>query len=383
MAKIAAARGMLPLAPDEQLAALRLLSADEDEEVRETAGTTLRTYDAARLRPIVENPQTSQSTLAFLASWKWLPRDIYQPLIFHPQISGDALVHIAATSELGDVIELVSLRQQSLIQFPGIIEAILSNPRRTPEAERRAREVREEFFEKAYGVQVVADEQRVQAEAVAEDAIVEPVEPTLFIDDLSQFIEADLVATGDELYYQFIEQNDIDEASFPLESEPAFDLDEFLASEEFTNILDKEKLEIDERISVMVRIATMTVKDRVRFALRGTREIRMILVRDPNRIVCSAVLSNPRITEHEVETISSLRSVHEEVLRVIGSNRAWTRSYTLIHNLVRNPKTPVALSLNFLQRIQSRDLRVLGTNKNIPEVVRSTASRTYLKRQHG
>ena len=105
MAKIAAARGMLPLAPEEQLAALRMLSADADEEVREAAGTTLRSFDAARLRPIVDNPETAESTLAFLATWKWLPRDIYQPLIFHPRISGEALAHIASTSELGDVIE--------------------------------------------------------------------------------------------------------------------------------------------------------------------------------------------------------------------------------------------------------------------------------------
>jgi hypothetical protein len=127
----------------------------------------------------------------------------------------------------------------------------------------------------------------------------------------------------------------------------------------------------------------MSVKDRIKFALKGTREVRMILIRDPNRPVCAAVLQNPRITDQEIETISSLKSVNEEVLRVIGTNRAWTRAYTVIHNLVRNPKTPVALSLNFLNRIQSRDLRALGQNKNIPEVVRTMAGRLHLKRQHG
>ncbi len=109
----------------------------------------------------------------------------------------------------------------------------------------------------------------------------------------------------------------------------------------------------------------------------------MILIRDPNRPVCAAVIQNPRITDQEVETISALKSVNEEVLRLIGMNRAWTRNYLVIHNLVRNPKTPVALSLNFLNRIQSRDLRQLGMNKNVPEVIRTMAGRMYVKRQQG
>lgn len=373
---------MLPLGPEDLLDALRLLNEDDDEEVREAVGATVRAFDAPRLRPIVENPETSKQILSFLATWKWLPRDIYQPLVFHPNIPGEALAQMAATTELGDVVELVSLKQQSLIEHPAIIEAILANPRRTPEAERRAREVREEFFEKEYGAQFVAGEQRAQAEAEVVDEPA-PIETT-FIDDLAQFIEADLIATGDELYEQYVEQFSIDEAVLSEEGmSVAFDIDAFLESEEFANMADTEEMDVDKRVSVLTRIAGMSVKDRIRFALKGTREVRMILVRDPNRPVCSAVINNPRITEQEIEVVASLRSVHEEVLRLIGTNRAWVRNYNVVHNLVRNPKTPVALSLNFLNRIQSRDLRMLGSNKNIPEVVRSTASRTYLKRQHG
>ena len=106
----------------------------------------------------------------------------------------------------------------------------------------------------------------------------------------------------------------------------------------------------------------------------------MILVRDPNRMVASAVLRNPRVTETEIESISSIKTVPEDVLRQIGQSRAWTRSYTVIHNLVRNPRTPIAISLGFLNRIQTRDMRALSLNKNIPDVIRSTAYRLYLKR---
>lgn len=109
----------------------------------------------------------------------------------------------------------------------------------------------------------------------------------------------------------------------------------------------------------------------------------MILVRDPNRIVAAAVLRNPRLTDTEVENIASVKTVPEDVLRQIGKNRAWTRSYVVIHNLVRNSRTPIAISLAFLNRIQTRDLRSLSQNKNIPDVIRQTSYRLYMKRSSG
>jgi hypothetical protein len=94
-------------------------------------------------------------------------------------------------------------------------------------------------------------------------------------------------------------------------------------------------------------------------------------------------LRNPRLTDQEIETIASVKTVPEDVLRQIGMNRSWTRSYSVIHNLVRNPRTPIAISLGFLNRIQTRDLRALSTNKNIPDVIRSTTYRLYIKRSGG
>jgi hypothetical protein len=124
----------------------------------------------------------------------------------------------------------------------------------------------------------------------------------------------------------------------------------------------------------------MSIKERVMLAIKGTREARMILVRDPNKVVAGAVLRNPRLTDTEIESIASFKSVPEDVLRRIGQNRAWTRSYVVIHNLVRNPRAPIASSLGFINRIQLRDLRALSQNKNVPDVIRQTANRLYLKR---
>lgn len=377
---------MLPLGPEEMLDVLRVLGKDDDQEIRDAVTSTMKGYDVVRLRPIIENPNTAGQILDFLSEWPSLPRDLYQPLIFHGQLPNEALARLASTTQVGEVIELISLKQQSLIQNPAIIDAILNNPRRTPEAERRAVEVRREFFEKEFGAQVVAQEQKAQAEAVAEELEVPP-EPVVeeeirLLDDLSMFIEADLIDTGDELFVHFEEEyGSVDSMPGLIEEPPAFDIESFFEGDEFVE--EKQKEGFEERISILARIARMSVKDRIRFALKGTREVRMILIRDPNRPVCAAVIMNPRITEQEIESISALKSVNEEVLRIIGTNRAWSKNYTVIHNLVRNPKTPAAICLGFLNRIQTRDLRALGQNKNIPEVVRMMAFRTYQKRQSG
>jgi hypothetical protein len=110
-------------------------------------------------------------------------------------------------------------------------------------------------------------------------------------------------------------------------------------------------------------------------AMRGDREARNILIRDPNRLVSQAVATNPRITEKEVEMIASMRSVPEDVLRQIAINRQWTRCYPIMHNLVRNPRTPLANSMTVMNRLQLRDLVALSKNRNVPDAVRRHALR--------
>src|SRR5262249_6883899 len=157
--------------------------------------------------------------------------------------------------------------------------------------------------------------------------------------------------------------------------------DEYLNIEALVGEIEADEGIIEtDRIPVFQRVALMSIKDRVMLAIKGTREARMILIRDPNKIVAAAVLRNPRLTDAEVESIASVKTAPEDVLRQIGQNRAWTRSYNVIHNLVRNPRTPIGTSLAFLGRIQTRDLRTLSTNKNIPDVIRQSSYRLYMKR---
>jgi len=133
--------------------------------------------------------------------------------------------------------------------------------------------------------------------------------------------------------------------------------------------------ETPDKAGTLARLVGMTVMQKVKVAMRGTREERAILIRDPNRLVAAAVLSSPKLTENEVEGIARMANVSEEVLRVIGANRAWIKSYSIVAGLARNPKTPVAISLHLLNRLTDRDAKMMATDRIIPEPVRLAARR--------
>jgi len=125
--------------------------------------------------------------------------------------------------------------------------------------------------------------------------------------------------------------------------------------------------------STLQRLASMNVAQRMAVAMKGTREERAVLIRDPNKLVCSAVLSSPKLTETEVESFAKMGSMSEEVLRVIAQTRAWMKRYGVVLALVKNPKTPVALSMNMLARLNDKDVRGLVTDRNVPDVLRLAA----------
>lgn len=123
------------------------------------------------------------------------------------------------------------------------------------------------------------------------------------------------------------------------------------------------------------RISEMSVPERLKAAMKGTREMRSLLIRDTNRMVALAVLSSPKLTDTEVESYARLGSVSEDVLRTIGQTRAWTKSYAVVTALIKNAKTPLAISLTLLQRLNDRDVRSLSIDRNVPEPLRTAARR--------
>lgn len=123
------------------------------------------------------------------------------------------------------------------------------------------------------------------------------------------------------------------------------------------------------------RLANMGVPEKVKCAMKGTREMRAILIRDPNRMVASAVLSCPKVNEAEVEAFAKMGNVSEDILRTIGNTRAWTKNYSVALSLVKNSKTPVAMSMTLMQRLTESDVKKLAADRNVPEALRLAAKK--------
>jgi hypothetical protein len=131
--------------------------------------------------------------------------------------------------------------------------------------------------------------------------------------------------------------------------------------------------DLARRQTLLQRLAKMTVAQRVQFAMKGGSEARRTLIRDNNKVVQRAVLQSPRLTDQEVEAFAGMTSLTDEILRSIAGNRAFRKNYTVVRNLINNPKTPLDVTLHMLPILNAVDLKRLTTNKNVPETLRTTA----------
>lgn len=135
----------------------------------------------------------------------------------------------------------------------------------------------------------------------------------------------------------------------------------------------------DDQADARRPLSSLPVIDRIKLAMKGTREQRAQLVRDTNRLVAAAVLSSPKLTESEVEQFTKLGNVSEEVLRTIGMNRSWVKNYGVVLGLCRHPKTPPAISMQMIHRLTERDQKMLSTDRNVPEALRVLARKLMTK----
>lgn len=372
-AQVAAARGILPLPPNDQLEVLVSFANGADSELAEHARKSLLSQDTSTLETALRSKEVAPSVLAHFAVRDGLPRSVHEAIITNSNTPSTALVQFAKTSTNGELLELLSLNQQLLIQIPGIIDGIVANPNRTVEAERRAMETKREFFEKERGAQQIANELRAQGKEAAAE----------FIEN-AEFASgggSDISAEDAILLAALIEVPDreTDDSWLSLEYlEEIYeetDADRRAAVNKILGEMSEDGEMPSERVSMLFRIMKLGVKDRVRLAIKGDREARNLLIRDPNRLVSQAVVNNPRITEQEVEAISSMRSISEDILRQVATSRGWSRNYSIVHNLARNPRTPIANVMTIMSRMQLRDLVSLSKNRNVSDAVRRHALR--------
>lgn len=369
-AKLAAASGLLPLPQSDLLEVLVALRTSEDSEIAAAAKDTLESQDAEDLLTAARSDDTSTAVLDYLATFSGDARAIHEAVILNNKTADETIATLASSTSDWSLLDIIAINQQRLVRFPKIIDAILANSDSSAEAERRARETRQEFFEKERGAQQIAQELRTRGKNAAAE----------FFE--SADLTEGLTVEDAWLIAQHIEVSDADLDTSWLPSERYEELKTETPEEHaanFKRVIEFERIELGEvpveRVTLIRRVMFMNARDRMKLAIKGDREARSILIRDSNRVVATAVIHNPRITDQEVEGIAAMRTVADEVLRLISINHTWARSYSIIHNLVRNPRTPVPTVMGTLPRIRTKDLKNLALNRNVSEATRRQALR--------
>jgi hypothetical protein len=333
-ARVLAARGIVPgCPPGDALAILVVLSTSEDAEVSRTARSTLD----ALPRPLLSGALGSDLQTAVLFELAFTfgnDLEVLPRLLVMKALDADTACRLAerATEAAG---EIIATNERLMLTFPGAIEKLYMNPRvRMSTADR--------LIDLAVRNKVELDFPafKLAAQAIQNQLIPDPSDEPTFDDQ--QFGDASRLATELDL---------------------GMDEDVCDADEEGVESV-KPKF-----VPLFTQVQDMTVTQKIRSATLGNATIRMILVRDTNRLVAEAAAKSPRMTENEAVRIAASRAVSDEVLRIVALNRDLTRSYQVKLNLVMNPRTPFTFASRLLPHIRMSDLRAIGRSKNVPTAV--------------
>jgi hypothetical protein len=142
-----------------------------------------------------------------------------------------------------------------------------------------------------------------------------------------------------------------------------------------------DELTVKDRETLIEKIGRMTVVEKIKAALTGNMETRVLLIRDSNKIISRAVLQSPKISDTEAESYAAAKNVSEEVLRLIAASRKFMKSYTVMRALINNPRAPIDITMPLLIRINEKDLKGLTLNRNVPEVIRSLSIKMIKQRE--
>jgi hypothetical protein len=329
------ARGMAPLAAGEMLDLLICLLNDSDIEISLQAKKTIEAWDEKEILSLLKQKDCTLAVLEYFSSCNY-PESFLQSIIENPSSSGKIIAALATSappSLLGTILD----NRTRILEFPQILESIYSNPSVTSEVLRLAKEIADAFL-------------------------------------------------GSKRKDYAIEPSSKQEFESPQDLKPISEYDseiELLISEPPLDDLTLEGLpqEGSERESAIThRISSMPVREKIKYALFGSREIRSMLVRDTNKEIARAVLRSPKLRENEVESIAAMRNVADDILREIGNSREWTKGYTIVHTLIKNPKTPPIISQRLIFRLRTQDLALMSRDRNISDSVRHNATRLLKQR---
>lgn len=136
-----------------------------------------------------------------------------------------------------------------------------------------------------------------------------------------------------------------------------------------------EKTDMMRSENILQRIQNLNISEKRMLAMRGGREARSILLKDPNKQIMLAVLENPKISDSEIEILAHQRSIPDELMRAIMKNREWMKKYEILLAVITNPKTPAGVAIPMLTNLKLKDLSLIEKNRNISDALRTSAKK--------
>lgn len=362
-AKLAVAKGLIPLDPKILGEVLLTLVTDQGEDIRTAAKKTLSTLPESVLYYISDSATMSSKLLDNMARIFAEEPEILQRIALN-RITADETIDYIASLGNEKVLDIIAGNQARMIQHPKIMNTLLQNPSTSQATRIRLEIYKKELIEqgvlKSVGKELL---KRDKASAVmeAEEEYEEEVE--------------------EEAEEEVEEEEEIEEEA---EAEPGSEeYDEAWKQEAYEESLEEvveEEVEEDDHVPVAQRIANMTVAEKLVLARHADKQERSILIRDSNKQVSLTVIKSPKISDSEVEMIARMRNVSEEVIREVANNREWVKNMNVVVALLNNPKTPIGVSLQFITKAQNKDLRDLANNRNVSETLRTAAKRMLTMR---
>jgi hypothetical protein len=321
-----AARGALPLDPMELSTVLFVLASDPEPEVKETARRSLESLPDHILDTVLRGP-AHPALLSFMAQIHKETEGHCETIALN-NATDDATIAWLATLPHSRVVDIISQNQERMLRHEEIVDALGANP-------------------------------------LTGRAVIERILGFLGLD------ERETTEDDDEV----LDEAQAEAAVLEMLGEDMGNIARLLASER-----DNDSEDDGEEGNLYAAVQNMSVMQKIKLARVGGKEARSMLVKDRNRIVASAVLASPKLTETEVITFAQNRSMGDELLRIISNNREWTKNYQIKLALTMNPKTPVPQAIKFLNYLQDKDLRSLMKSKDVPSNVSTHARRILTKK---
>ncbi len=327
-----AAGGALPLPPVELLTVLFALAHDPDSEVKERARASIEKLPNGVCRTALAE-HDHPAVLSFCSQIYRDEPARAEAIALNGHADDATLVFLAGLPHKS-VVDIVSNNQQRMLRCPEIVEALGENPL-------TGRAVIDRIL-------TFLGLERPESESL-DDEVVDLPPPAPITDATATAV---LEAVLGEDVSNFAPELIADEAE-----------------------VDEEKAQ-----SLHATLQNMTVFEKIKLARLGNKEARSLLIRDSNKLVASAAVRNPKVTDSEVVGFAKSRNVCDEVLRLISRNREWTRNYQVKLGLATNPKTPQSTAVKFLNYLQERDLRNLMKSKDVPSAISNHARRLLQKK---